>query len=197
MRYPADIAPFVAVARDAEPVGDAFDALLAADEAAYVLGVMPTLPAHWQLEAPARLAQMVCMAAVDDVDAHDIVALDDTHAGDVLELSALVYPHYFRQRTTALGRYFGLYEEGRLAAMIGERMATDAWQEISAVCTHPDHLGRGHARRLLAWLSNDVHAQGRTPFLHVSARNTRAMEVYARTGYVVRREISFSAIRRR
>lgn len=195
-RYPADVAPFIAVEREGEPAGEALDALVAPGEVAYALGVAPSVPAHWHLDAPVPLVQMVSHAVIDVVDAHGIVELDGGHAHDVLALTALVYPHYFRTRTTSLGRYFGIFENGRLAAMIGERMASDAWQEVSAICTHPEHLGRGHARRLLAWLSNDIHAQGRTPFLHVSPRNTRAVDLYARTGYVVRREIGFSAVRR-
>jgi len=109
----------------------------------------------------------------------------------VLALTALVYPHYFRARTMELGRYFGIYREGRLAAMIGERLGTDRHQEISAVCTHPDFVGQGHARRLLAWLSNDVLARGRLPFLHVSRDNDRAMRLYEQNGYQLRRTIPF------
>ena len=115
---------------------------------------------------------------------------------DVLALTALVYPHYFRPRTMDLGRYFGIYQEGRLAAIIGERMGMDDCQEISAVCTHPDFNGRGYARRLLAWLSNDVLDRGRTPFLHVSHENHRAKQLYERGGYRDRRDIGFWSLRR-
>lgn len=73
-------------------------------------------------------------------------------------------------------------------------MATAAWQEVNAICTHPDHAGRGHARLLLAWRSNDMLAQGRTPFLHVSHANTRARALYLRTGCVERRMIDFRGL---
>ena len=75
--------------------------------------------------------------------------------------------------------------------MIGERMGMDGWQEISAVCTHPDHLGRGYARHLLAWLTNDNLARGRLAFLHVSHANMRAKTLYAQCGYRLRRDIPF------
>jgi GNAT superfamily N-acetyltransferase len=110
------------------------------------------------------LVQMVCEAPVAFADGPEITALTATHQADVLALTALVYPHYFRPRTMALGRYFGIYQEGRLAAMIGERLGTDTTREISAVCTHPDFLGRGYARRLLATLSNDILKRGSLPF---------------------------------
>jgi len=46
-----------------------------------------------------------------------------------------------------LGRYFGVIENGRLAAMAGERMGMPGFREVSAVCTHPDFLGRGLAQK--------------------------------------------------
>jgi predicted GNAT family acetyltransferase len=95
-----------------------------------------------------------------------------------------------------LGRYFGIYQEGRLAAMIGERLGMDGYQEISAVCTHPDYNGRGYARQLLAWLSNDTLDHGRMPFLHVSHENQRAKHLYEQNGYHLRRDIPFWSLHR-
>jgi predicted GNAT family acetyltransferase len=125
-----------------------------------------------------------------------VIELTDTHRADVLALTARVYPHYFRERTMELGRYFGIYQDGRLAAMIGERLGTDAHQEMSAICTDPDFNGRGYARRLTALLTNDVLARGRTPFLHVSHANSRAKQLYERIGYRHRRDIGFWSLRR-
>lgn len=190
-RYPADVAPFLGIADGAGDVDAALDALVAPDESVYLLGARPPLPAGWRSGGPYSLAQMVCEAPVPDVDGPPITALTDAHRDDVLALTALVYPHYFRPRTMDLGRYFGIYDGGLLAAIIGERMATDDWQEISAVCTHPDCNGRGLARRLLAWLGNDILAAGRVPFLHVSNDNTRAKALYERNGYRTRIDIDF------
>jgi len=133
---------------------------------------------------------------VDAVDGAPIVPLSEAQRADVLSLTALVYPHYFRARTMELGRYFGIHRDGQLAAMAGERLGTEHHQEISAVCTHPDHTGRGHARRLLAWLSNDILARGRMPFLHVSRDNQRAVQLYEQNGYTRRRTIPFWSLRR-
>lgn len=81
--------------------------------------------------------------------------------------------------------------------MAGECMGTDDYTELSAICTHPDFLGRGHARQLLIYLSNDNHARGRIPFLHVSHENPRAIGLYKRNGYRVRRDIPFGSLRQR
>ena len=195
-RYPADIAPFLAVATGDIDASAALASLVAPDDSVYLLGPVPTVQPGWRLEQLAMLAQMACPACIAEVDGPAILELSEPHRADVLELTALVYPHYFRPRTMHLGRYFGIYQDGRLAAMIGERMGMDDWQEISAVCTHPDFNGRGYARRLLIWLSNDNLARGRTPFLHVSQDNQRAIRLYEQNGYCDRREIPFWSLRR-
>lgn len=195
-RYPREVAPFLGVATPETPIAAAIETLVEPQETVYLLGVAPTQPDGWRLQHQAQLAQMVCMQPLREVEGPSLLALGADHHADVLALTALVYPHYFRPRAVELGRYFGIYRDGQLAAMIGERMATDTATEISAVCTHPDFNGRGHARRLLAWLSNDLLRQGRTPFLHVSHENERARTLYKRCGYQHRRDIPFWSLQR-
>lgn len=200
-RYPAAVAPFLGVAAAGADTAAALDALVQADDTVLLVGVAPDVPSGWALTHLALLAQMVCDAPPAEVEGPAIIELTQRHRADILALTALVYPHYFRPRTPELGRYFGIYDHAgdgvpRLAAMIGERMGMDGFTEISAVCTHPDCNGRGLARRLLAFLSRDVLAQGRTPFLHVSQENTRALQLYLRNGYRLRREIPFWSLRR-
>lgn len=195
-RYPADHAPFLGVATDGLAATEALDALVAPGECVYLLGVTPQVPAGWTLEPYGPLAQMVCDAPLPVADGPAILPLDETHQTDVLALTALVYPHYFRPRTMALGRYFGIYDGSRLAAIIGERLGTDRHVEMSAICTHPDYLGRGLASRLTAFLTNDTLAGGATPFLHVSPANTRAKALYEHLGYRLRAEVPFFGLRR-
>lgn len=194
--YPAQVAPFLGVPADGLDVSAALEALVPGGDTVLLLGRTPAVSESWRLEKLAMLAQMVCPARMAEVDGPGIIELTDAHRADVLALTALVYPHYFRPRTMELGRYFGIYQEGRLAAIIGERMGMDDWQEISAVCTHPDFNGRGYARRLLVWLSNDVIERGRTPFLHVSHENQRAKQLYEQNGYRDRPDIPFWSLRR-
>ena len=200
-RYPRQFAPFLGVANAEVDADDAIAPLLAADETVLLLGVLPQLSDAWKLETFRPLAQMIRDEPLEMPAGPEIIALDESHRADVLALVALVYPHYFRPRTMELGRYFGIYMPGangevRLAAMIGERLGTDTHTEMSAICTHPDFTGRGYARRLTAFLTNDTLAHGRTPFLHVSYENPHAKSLYERMGYRLRRDIPFWALTR-
>ncbi len=197
LRYPADVAPFLGVAHADVEAASAFDALLPAGDTALLLGVAPrVVPPGWRLDKLEDLVQMECAAPLTMPDGPEIVALDRSRRADALALTALVYPHYFRPRTMELGRYFGMYLDGRLVAMAGERLGAPGLREMSAICTHPDFLGRGYARRLTAFLSNDTLARGQRPFLHVSPANHRARGVYEAMGYRLRRTIPFWSLRR-
>lgn len=196
-RFPAAYAPFLGIAHAEVELADALDALVAADESVYLIGVAPhSVPRGWQLETFDPLIQMVCDAPLAEVAGPPIVAMDESQRSEVLALTALVYPHYFRERTMELGRYFGIYSDGRLAAMIGERLGSPNARELSAICTHPDFLGRGLAARLTTMLCNDILASGRLPFLHVSRANTRALALYERLGFRRRVDIGFWSLRR-
>jgi ribosomal protein S18 acetylase RimI-like enzyme len=196
-RYPVEYAPFLGVAEAAADVAGALDALVAPGESVYLIGVAPGhVPDGWKIEAFRPLAQMICTSELEVIDGPEIIELTQTHHADVLELTALVYPHYFRPRTMEMGRYFGIYQDGRLAAMVGERLGTEEYREMSAICTHPDFNGRGYARRLTAMLTNDTLQRGSTAFLHVSHENPRAKGLYQQIGYRHRRDIGFWSLTR-
>ena len=196
-RYLPEFAPFLGVASADAEVSEALTSLVAVGESVLLLGIAPErVPDGFQLEAFADLAQMTCTEPLEVIDGPEVIELSEDHRGDVLALTALVYPHYFRPRTMALGRYFGIYRDGQLAAMIGERLGTDTTREASAICTHPDFNGRGYARRLTAMLTNDLLARSSLPFLHVSHENRRALQLYEQLGYRHRRDIPFWSLRR-
>jgi ribosomal protein S18 acetylase RimI-like enzyme len=195
-RFPAEYAPFAGVAHGDVDASETLARWLAPEESVYFLGLVPRMNSDWQIDTFRPLAQMVCEAPLEIIDGPEIILLSEQHRADVLALTARIYPHYFRARTMELGRYFGIYQAGRLAAMIGERLGMDDLQEISAVCTDPDFNGRGYARRLLAFLSNDNLERNRQPFLHVSHENNRALSLYRAMGYRIRCDIPFWALRR-
>ncbi len=113
----------------------------------------------------------------------------------MLELTAQVYPEYFRSRTAVLGNYIGVRGAGRLDAMAGQRFACTGYREISSVCTHPARAGQGLARQLIGQQTRDILAEGRIPFLHVSASNQRAWALYESLGFVPTRELRLVKVR--
>jgi len=195
-RYPSEIAPFVATGdRDAAAGVDA-ESLVGEGELVCFVGLAPPLSAAWRVEQSVPIAQMTCATRLEVAAGPAVTELSDAHLDDVLALTARVYPHYFRAQTPRMGRYIGIYDGSRLAAMAGERMRFSGHQEISAVCTHPDYLGRGYAQRLVAILTNDILASGRLAFLHVSHDNLRAKRLYERLGYAWRADVPLLAVTR-
>lgn len=197
-RYPKEIGPFIALPPGEHASAANLEALVDAQDEVFLLGQAISAPEGWSTDYLGDLLQMHCITPPKLERTLDIQALTEPrHKRDVRELTALVYPHYFRSETMRLGRYFGIYEQGRLAAMIGERMGTPEHRELSAVCTHPDFTGRGLARHLFAWLTLDLLANGQQPFLHVAAQNKRAIDLYEQNGFAVRIEIPFYGLRRK
>src|SRR5260370_36302360 len=114
----------------------------------------------------------------------------------MLALTELTRPGPFSKRTPELGSYLGIYEPGQLVAMAGERIRFPGYAEISAVCTHPDHRGRGYASSLVSALIQRITRRDETPFLHVRRENVEAIRVYEKLGFNTRRNLNFRIVKR-
>ena len=104
---------------------------------------------------------------------------------DLPQMTALVRqtePGPWYERTSELGRFVGFEADGRLVAMVGERMRVPGYTEISAVCCHPDWRGQGLPADLMRLVSQAIVARGETPFLHVLAENASAIALYDKLG---------------
>lgn len=195
-RYPADVAPFFGIPEDADGTPLEPESLLAPGEVVSFIGAVPAAPAGWVVEVHMPLLQMVAGAPVAvDPAGPAVSALTAADVPDMLALTQLVFPGYFRPRTIEMGTYLGVRVDGRLAAMAGERLCLPGHREISGVCTHPDFVGRGHASHLVALLMNAVFADGELPFLHVNPANAGAIRVYERLGFTRRRELPLCQVR--
>lgn len=195
-RYPADVAPFAGACAFDSAAATQLAGIVEPGETVLFVGPQPAFDVRWRLEQLEHIAQGVCESRLAIPDGPRVIELDATHTADVLELTARVYPHYFRRRTVEMGRYFGIYDGVKLAAITGERMRFDGHVELSAICTDPAYLGRGYARRLVALLVNDIHDRGDLPFLHVSHRNVRAKALYEHMGFRWRSDIALVAAQR-
>ncbi len=125
-----------------------------------------------------------------------VVKLTPADVPEMLHLAELTKPGPFAARTIALGSYIGIRSGGQLVAMAGERMKFDGFTEISAVCSHPDHRGRGLSSLLVSTLMRQILERSETPFLHVFDDNTRASALYRKLGFTRRRSITVTVLRR-
>lgn len=197
-RYPAEVAPFIAVAEPSDAAAHALTELVAPGETVNIVSVTPKLASGWELLATGNIVQMVRRddAPAPIVDSTDILTLGEDDIPDMLALTALVFPGYFRRRTPEMGEYCGIRQGSRCAAMSGERMKLHGYEEISAVCTHPDFTGRGYAAKLINHLVAKQLHRGITPFLHVNETNARARSLYERLGFADRATLPLWLLKR-
>jgi predicted GNAT family acetyltransferase len=80
--------------------------------------------------------------------------------------------------------------------MAGERLKVPGYTEVSAVCTHPEHTGKGYAGVLMAEIMRGICDRGEIPFLHVRRDNMRAVELYERLGFRIRTRPYLAVLRK-
>jgi predicted GNAT family acetyltransferase len=179
-RFPPDVNLAVAVADHSEAAFHDLTNLVPSGEVVAIAELEPPseIPG-WTIHERAIVLEMVCQGPVPEIaNPVPFARLTNADVPDMLALIELTKPGPFLPRTIEMGRYFGIRQEGQLVAMAGERFRLPGYCELSAVCTHPDHQGKGYARQLVSFLVNDHFKQGITPLLHVAPANTRARSIY-------------------
>jgi ribosomal protein S18 acetylase RimI-like enzyme len=194
-RFPAAVAPFADVGGMADlpelavlvPAGD-FVVLFTAEpvEAPHGLTVADTSSGD----------QMVLESLRAPPENFDITALTAADVPAMQELVKLTNPGPFGPRTIELGRFVGIRHNGQLVAMAGERLKPEGHTEITGVCTHPDHRGRGYSQALVANAARHILGRGDTPFLHVYSTNKSAIALYEKLGFRLRRSLRVTVLRR-
>ena len=185
-KYPPAVAPFAAVGDIPGRASMQLASLVADHESVYLVGIAPEPPQGFELEPKKPCLQMICHDPPVEIPGPPVTEMTGLQRDDMLALTALVFPGFFRPRTLEMGRYLGIYDGERLASMAGERMRLDGFQEISAVCTHPDYTGRGYAQRLVSLVCRGAFERGFVPFLHVYHDNARAIGLYRQLGFADR-----------
>jgi ribosomal protein S18 acetylase RimI-like enzyme len=192
-RFYPDVVPLAAIADHSPEAMAALTALVTPGERVWLFEEPPPLdPAQWQESRRIPGYQMLCSSLLPEPvrdAAPPSIMLDAIADAPAMEaLKAIAFPGFFGPRTPQMGRYRGIRVDGQLVAMAGERLALfdqegHGFREVSAVCTHPEHRGRGYAERLTREATAAILADGDTPFLHVAGGNDGAISVYRRLGY--------------
>jgi len=197
-RYPAEVAPFAAVAEPSKVALHQLHSLLAPGESAWLIGESyPPVP-ELSFDNALECLQMVLPEEVTPpVPSIEIVQLSDANAAEMVALTTLAFPGFFRNRTCEMGSYIGVRADGELIAMGGERLMLDGYCELSGICTHPEHRGKGFAASLIWHLARKHRREGLVSWLHVAVENHRAIELYSRLGFKMARKITANRISRK
>ena len=195
-RFPSSIIPFAAVRDDSEESLAALAALAAPGESLLLLQADAIVaPRGFATVIKADAVQMILKRTPTKVaDAH-IERLTEADAAEMLTLATLTKPGPFMLRAQALGEFFGVKIDGRLAAMAGERMKQEGFTEVSGVCTHPDFQRRGLGRLLSVFMTHRVLERGETPYLHAYATNAAAIGLYEAIGFELRSMMNVAVVR--
>lgn len=195
-RYPPVVSRFAALQT---PTQDAFRdlaTLVAPGETVALFTAEPLeVPEQWEVVRSRPLDQMIC-DQLEEGRVYPVLELGTEDVPEMLSLALATEPGPFSEGTIQMGRYIGIRsEEGRLAAMAGQRLLLTGYTEISAVCSDPAFRGRGYARALVAELASRALAEGCKPFLHVKTENG-ARGLYESLGFRSRRAIHLTVLTR-
>lgn len=190
--FPEDVAPFAALKNYDEP---SFLELYNLISAGRIIAVGSSnrlsIPEYWTLKERLDLPQMIFnQNSLTPAHLSEIVPLSKKDIPQMIALTELTHPGPFLQRTIEFGNYTGIFNSNELVAMAGQRMHANKYVEISAVCTDPQHTGKGYAKCLINYHVRKIMKEGNIPFLHVRGENIHAINLYKRLGFTVRRNIN-------
>src|SRR5579871_4579330 len=201
-KYRVQVCPFAALAKPTELALWELHSLLAPGEYVWLFGThYPHLP-ELRNEGTLECLQMVLTDEIaQSASPVRLERLSEVDAGAMVELTDVAFPGFFRSHTYEMGECYGAWldsreESGQLMAMAGERLTLDGYTEVSGVCTHPDHRGKGLAATLIERVTRNHAEQGITSFLHVTATNANAIALYRRLGFVETRRVVLTRLAR-
>jgi len=196
-RFPPAIAPFADMTDMSAQSFAALGALMSpAEIVALFTPDAVTAPAEFKVLLAETGEQMIGTPAESAIPGVEAEALGAGDVSAMMELTELTKPGPFSLRTHELGCFLGVRVNGQLVAMAGERMKPANYTEITAVCVHPDHRGRGYAQMLIGAVARQIVARGESPFLHVFTSNASAIALYRRQGMDIRRRLHVTVLQK-
>ncbi len=150
------------------------------------------IPEQWKLMRQINMFQLsyehdFVPAGDDDMD---LVDLKEEHVEEMIALVELTQPGPFLTKTINLSNYTGVFEDGKLVAMAGHRFHPHDYIEVSAVCTHPDYLGKGYAYGVIREQIKRILQKSAMPFLHVRNDHVGAIKLYKKLGFKIRTDMT-------
>jgi len=196
--FPETVSPFAGLRKPGyDSLTELFEMLPANRITATVTASALDIPSSWKTLFQASLLQMTAgNFRSPEITNYEIVALGKEHVPLMISLTKLTNPGPFAERTIEFGNYTGIFNSGELVAMAGHRLHPFNYIEISAVCTHPEHGGKGYGKALVATQAEQILSGGHIPFLHTRRDNTTAIKLYEQLGFTVRSEMMFYVIQK-
>ncbi|MDB5117740.1 MAG: hypothetical protein JWQ79_3232 [Mucilaginibacter sp.] len=196
--FDKEVSPFVALRENSADSFQSLYELVPHQEPVIFISTQEIdIPGKWSVLQCVKGLQMVYgNTIIPTKQEGELVPLTKDHVPQMLDLTKLTNPGPFASRTIEFGHYRGVFDGDKLVAMAGQRLHVFNYAEISAVCTHPDYLGRGYARKLLTYHINRIIAESNIPFLHVRHDNERAIKVYESLGFLKRTEVYFYILKK-
>jgi ribosomal protein S18 acetylase RimI-like enzyme len=186
-KYPSGVAPFSALRENTPAAVADLLALLEPNEITYVVDPKPPSIDGLSVEPGPLCLQMNFPPDAAPPALRNDLAIEKLTCADapaMVGLTDIAYPGYFRPQTCRMGRYYGVRQDGILVAMAGERLCPFPFREISGVCTHPEHRGKGYAAALMTRLLHDHRRTGALSALWVLSSNRQAIDLYRRIGFI-------------
>ena len=166
---------FAAIAAPTDRALEELRLLLAPDESVWIVDYGRTAPGLTIVDT-LDCVQMVLPADVEPPpQSGEVVPLTAVNAHEMLALTDVAFPGFFRSRTYRMGSYCGVRVDGELAAMGGERLWLEGYPELSGICTHPAHRGE-RARERCHRSSGEVPSTRRLAFLAARRRPEHARD---------------------
>ena len=131
------------------------------------------------------LEKLTTVHITEEIKLLTIADIDEVH-----DLIWLVMPNFYKKRGFEMGKYFGIFKDGKLVSITGQRMQTDHFIEVSGVVTHPDYTRRGFAKQLVAHTTKEILKDNKLPILHTNKGNS-AIPLYEKLGYKLTRDMNW------